>query len=67
MPVRCGLYLGGAAHADDVRTIASSAAIVEVQGGVISEFVHNSGLLVNREKTEVVRMAVKKCSNENQV
>ena len=63
----CGLYLGGAAHADDVRTIASSAAIAEVQGGVIFEFAHNNGLLVNREKTEVVRMAVKKCSNENQV
>ena len=50
----------------DVRTIASSAAIAEVQGGVISEFAHNNGLLVNREKTEVVRIAVKKCSNENQ-
>ena len=62
----CGLYLGVAAHADDVRTIASSAAIAEVQGGVISEFAHNNGLLVNREKTEVVRIAVKKCLNENQ-
>ena len=61
----CGLYLGGAAHADDVRTIASSAAIAEVQGGVISEFAHN-GLLVNGVKTEVVRIAVKKCSNVNQ-
>ena len=62
----CGLYLGGAAHVDDVRTIASSAAIAEVQGGVISEFAHKNSLLVNREKTEVVRIAVKKCLNENQ-
>ena len=62
----CGLYLGGAAHVDDVRTIASSATIAEVQGGVISEFAHNNSLLVNREKTEVVKIAVKKCSNENQ-
>ena len=62
----CGLYLGGAAHADDVRTIASFAAIAEVQRGVISEFAHNNGLQVNGEKTEVVRIAVKKCSNVNQ-
>ena len=32
----CGLYLGGAAHADDVRAIASSVTTVETQEALIS-------------------------------
>ena len=57
----CGLYLGGAAHADDVRAIASSASVTEEQGQIIHDFAVENGLKLNSEKTEIVNpTAVKK-------
>ena len=40
----CGLYLGGTAHADDVRAIASSASATEEQGQIIQDFAIENGL-----------------------
>ena len=57
----CGLYLGGAAHADDVRAIASSASVTKEQGQIIHDFAVENGLKLNSEKTEIVNpTAVKK-------
>ena len=53
----CGLYLGGAAHADDVRVLASSAAVAEEQGQIIHSFATENGLKLNCEKTEVVKIS----------
>ena len=52
----CSLYLGGAAHADDVRVLASSAAVAEEQGQIIHSFATENGLKLNCEKTEVVKI-----------
>ena len=38
----CRLYLSGAAHADDVRAIASSTSAAETQGAIISDFFLNT-------------------------
>ena len=53
----CHLYLGGAAHADDVRAIASSTSIAEAQGVIISDFSSEHGLRLNRDKTEIVKVS----------
>ena len=52
----CGLYLGGA-DADDVRVLASSAAVAEEQGKIIHSFATENGLKLNCEKTEVVKIS----------
>ena len=46
----CGLYLGGAAHADDVRAIASSASVTEEQGQIIHDFAVENGLKTVRKQ-----------------
>ena len=51
-----GLYLGGAAHADDVRAIASSAIIAEEQSRIIQDF-STDNLKLNGEKTEIVKLS----------
>ena len=53
----CRLYLSGAAHADDVRAIASSTSAAETQGAIISDFFLTHGLHLNSEKTEVVKIS----------
>ena len=40
----CNLYLGGAARADDVRTVATSVEAAEEQGAQILKFTSNYGL-----------------------
>ena len=50
-------YLGGAAHADDVRCIATSANIAKEQNLLISDFAYNNGLTLNMSKTEVVKIS----------
>ena len=50
----CGLYLGGAAHANDVRAIASSVTTAETQGALISEFSFENGLRLNKGKMKIV-------------
>ena len=61
----CELYLGGAAHADDVRTVATSAKGAEEQGLLISDFADNNGLTLNRSKTEVVKSSRNHSSADN--
>ena len=46
----CRLYLGGAAHADDVRAIASSTSGAEAQGAIISDFSSKHGLHLNSKQ-----------------
>ena len=61
----CELYLGGAAHADDVRTVATSAKGAEELGLLISDFAGNNGLTLNRSKTEVVKISRNHSSADN--
>ncbi len=51
----CDLYLGSAAHADDVRTLASTAKGAGDQSTLISEFTANHGLTLNSSKTEIIK------------
>ena len=51
------LYLGGAAHADDVRTVATSARAAEEQSVQVSKFASHQGLTLNKSKTEVVKFS----------
>ena len=51
------LYLGEAAHADDVRSIATSANTAKEQSLLISDFTSNNGLTLNMFKTEVVKIS----------
>ena len=44
----CNLYLGGAAHADDVTTVATSVKAAEEQGAHILKFASDHGLTLNR-------------------
>ena len=48
------LYLGGAAHADDVRSIATSAQTAKEQSLLISDFASNNDLTLNMSKTEAL-------------
>ena len=50
------LYLSGAAHADNVRAIASSTS-AKTQGAIISDFSLTHGLHLNSEKMEVVKIS----------
>ena len=52
----CHLYLGGAAHADDVRVIASSTSVAEAQGVIISDLSSQHGFRLNRANTEIVKV-----------
>ena len=63
----CGLYLGGAAHADDVWAIASSATAAEQQSQIINDFAVCNGLKLNSNKTEVVRIAQSKSRGQHQL
>ena len=63
----CGLYLGGAAHVDDVRAIASSATAAKQQSQIIHDFAVGNGLMLNSNKTEVVRKAQSKSRGQNQL
>ena len=51
------LYLGGSAHADDVRSISTSANTAKEQSLLISDFASNNGLTLNMSKTEVVKIS----------
>ncbi len=52
-----GPFLEGAAHTDDVRTIAASSAAAEAQGVLISDFWVQNGLSLNQSKTEIVKIS----------
>ena len=51
-----GTFVGGAAHADDVRTIASSKDTVRSQTDIINRFTLQNNLKLNSAKTEIVKI-----------
>ena len=53
----CSLFLGGTAHADDVRTIATSTQGATEQSKIVSEFDSDNSLKLNSSKTEIVRFS----------
>ena len=61
----CGLFLGGAAHADDVRAIASSATAAEQHSQILHNFAAENGLKLNSAKTEVVKISKSNSCEEN--
>ena len=52
-----GLFVGGAAHADDIRTIATSTSQISSQVSIINDFTSRNSLKVNSSKTEIVRIS----------
>ena len=61
------LYLGGAAHADDVRAVSTSAAVANCQSLLISDFASHHGLKLNNPKTEVVKFSQNKASHDTTI
>ena len=51
-----GLFLGGFAHADDIRTLGSNINTVENQAKMVEDFTQQHGLKINAGKTEVVAL-----------
>ena len=52
----CNLHLGGAAHADDVRTISTSIkGAIDQSNIIISQFSRETCLTLNSSKTKIVR------------
>ena len=52
-----GSFVGAAAHADDLRTIAPSIASVIEQAAIIDDFTTGSHLNLNSDKTEIVKIS----------
>ena len=52
-----GNFMGGAAHADDLRTIATSKCSVVEQANIINKFTSGNHLKLNSSKTEIIRIA----------
>ena len=63
----CGLYLGGAAHADDVRAIATSATVAKQQSQIIQSFATCHGLKFNSDKSEVVKISQSNSRGQTQL
>ena len=49
--------MGGAAHADDLRTIATSKCSVVEQANIIDKFTSGNHLKLNSSNTEIIRIA----------
>ena len=52
-----GLYLGSAAHADDIRSLSQTISATESQAASLINFTNNNGLKINASKTEVVALS----------
>ena len=52
-----GLFVGGAAHADDIRTIATSTSQISSQVSIINDFTSRNRMKDNSSKTEIVRIS----------
>ena len=52
-----GSFVGAAAHADNLRTIAPSIAPVIEQAAIIDDFTTGSHLNLNSDKTEIVKIS----------
>jgi exonuclease III len=53
----CGSFVGGSAHADDVRTIAPSTHTLHQQYNILQNFVTCNHLQLNTSKTEVLKIS----------
>ncbi len=49
-------YAGGCAHADDIRTLASSEELLEAQISLVRNFCTANFLQLNVQKCEVIRL-----------
>ncbi len=58
------LFCGAFAHADDIRTIATSRDTLDKQIELIESFTRNNALLLNAQKCEVVCVTTKKATGE---
>ena len=45
-----GLYLGSAAHADDIRSLSQTTSATESQAATLINFTNNNGLQINSSK-----------------
>ena len=52
-----GNFVGAAAHADDLRTIATSKSSVKEQVDIIEKFTSNNHLKLNSSKTEIIKIS----------
>ena len=53
----CGTFVGGAAHVDDLRTIATSKDCISQQYSIIDQFTSNNHLKLNLSKTEIIEIS----------
>ena len=53
-----GLYLGSAAHADDIRSLSQTILATKSQAATLVNFTTNNGLPINACKTEVVALSM---------
>ena len=51
------LFLGAAAHADDVRTVAHSSQMAQDQANNIVNFTKSKGLKINAKKCELISIS----------
>ena len=53
----CQTYVGGAIHADDLRTFAASKDALNQQANVITNFTKHNHLKLNSSKLEILRIS----------
>ena len=53
----CGTFVGGAAHADDLRTIAKNKDCISQQYSIIDQFTLNHHLKLNLSKTKIIKIS----------
>ena len=53
-----GLYLGSAAHADDIRSLSQTRSATERQAATLVNFTTKNGLQINASKSEVVALSM---------
>ena len=53
-----GLYLGSAAHADDIRSLSQTISATKSKAATLVNFTTNNGLQINACKTEVVALSM---------
>ena len=61
-----GNFVGAAAHADDLRTIAASKCSVQEQVDIINKFTSRNHLKLNSSKTEIIKISYH-CPTEDSI
>ena len=52
-----GSFVGAAAHADDIRTVAASKKSITDQADIIDDFTSGNHLKLNSSKTEIIKIS----------